>query len=81
MSLPDWLTTVLTIGPVFVVPIVAVWSSAWAYHDARQRGKHPLLVAIFVLLAAWPLGLIAWLVFRPDRWRRPPFNLDDFRVG
>lgn len=51
----------------------------WAYHDARKRGKPPLLVALLVLLGAWPLGLLLWLIFRPDGGR-PPFNLDDYRV-
>jgi hypothetical protein len=32
--------------------------------DAKLRGKSPLLVCFFVL-AFFPLGLIAWLLFRP----------------
>ncbi len=33
--------------------------------DARRRGKSPLLVALFVLLS-FPLGLIIWLLLRPE---------------
>jgi len=42
------------------------WSIVWAYGDAERRGKSGCLVALLVLLLSWPVGLIAWLVFRPD---------------
>jgi len=51
--------------------------------DARRRGKSPLLVSLAVIFF-FPLGLIAWLLFRPepldgDRGGRS-FRLKDHRV-
>jgi hypothetical protein len=49
--------------------------------DARRRGKSPLLVTL-VIFISFPLGLILWLLFRPE----PPdgtgsrFRLEDQRV-
>jgi hypothetical protein len=51
--------------------------------DARRRGKSPLLVTLAVVVF-FPLGLIAWLLFRPEPLdgsghdRR--FRLDDYRA-
>jgi hypothetical protein len=36
----------------------------WAVRDARRRHKSGFLVAAAVLLF-FPLGLVAWLLFRP----------------
>jgi hypothetical protein len=47
------------------------WSIVWAYGDAEKRGKSGCLVALLVIFLSWPIGLIAWLVFRPDDRRRP----------
>ena len=74
------LDALIMFAPVLVPVGVAIWTSAWAYHDARARGKSPLLVALLVLIAGWPLSLLLWLVFRPDDKRPPPFNLEDYRV-
>ena len=34
--------------------------------DAERRGKSGCLVAILVFFLSWPLGLILWIVFRPE---------------
>jgi hypothetical protein len=51
--------------------------------DARLRGKSPLLVTLAVLFF-FPLGLIAWLLFRPEPLDRGgtgrSFRLKDYRV-
>ena len=48
------------------VAIAYVWTIAGAAADAQKRGKSPLLVALLVaLLPPWPLGVVAWCVFRP----------------
>jgi hypothetical protein len=51
--------------------------------DARRRGKSPLLVAILVIFF-FPLGLIAWLLFRPESQdggsNSRQFRLKDHRV-
>lgn len=46
---------------------IALWlgSIIWAAGDADRRGKSGCLVALLVFLLPWPVGLIAWLVFRP----------------
>ncbi len=49
--------------------------------DARRRGKSALLV-VLLCLVSFPLGMLLWLVFRPeplDEGRRP-FRLEDRRV-
>jgi hypothetical protein len=51
--------------------------------DARRRGKSPLLVILLILCSfPLPLGLIAWLLFRPEPVEpgRSPFRLEDRRV-
>jgi len=53
---------VLGLGLVFLF----VGSIVWAFQDAEARGKSGCLVAILVALLSWPLGLVAWLIFRPD---------------
>ena len=50
--------------------VIDVLSIVWAYGDAEGRGKSGCLVAILVALLSWPIGLVVWLVFRPDRRRR-----------
>ena len=48
-----------------------IWSIVWAYGDAEARGKSGCLVVLLLLFWSWPVGLLAWLVFRPDtesRW-------------
>jgi cytochrome c oxidase assembly factor CtaG len=65
---------------LFVLLVVAIRACA---ADARRRGKSPLLVTLMVLFF-FPLGLIAWLVFRPgplDATRaRRRFRLETHRV-
>lgn len=47
--------------------ILFLWSVAWSYGDANARGKPGCLVAFLVALISWPLGLLLWVVFRPER--------------
>jgi hypothetical protein len=44
---------------LYVVVIV------WAVGDAQRRGKSGLLVALLILVMG-PIGLVAWLLFRPE---------------
>ncbi|ALJ00907.1 hypothetical protein [Rufibacter tibetensis] len=54
----------LLIGLVgFVLYILSI---IWAYRDAERRGKSGILIAILVAFAAWPLGLVIWLLIRPS---------------
>jgi hypothetical protein len=54
----------------------------WTANDAKERGKSPVLVCLLVLLS-FPLGLVAWLLFRPETGtpKRRRFNLEDYRSG
>jgi hypothetical protein len=38
----------------------------WAVWDARRRRK-PVLLVLIAVVFFFPLGLVAWLVFRPRR--------------
>ena len=55
-------------GSVFglAMLILYVFVILWVYRDAEARGKSGCLVAILVTLISWPIGLIAWLIFRPS---------------
>lgn len=54
---------VVLLGCYLLLP---VFTAFWAFGDAGRRGKSGCLVALLVLFLAWPMGLIAWLVFRPE---------------
>ncbi|RQO58621.1 hypothetical protein DBR47_13070 [Paucibacter sp. KBW04] len=66
-------------APLLVILVLWLKSGAWAYHDAKSRGRPPLLVAALIMFIGWPIGLGVWIALRPDK-RRPPFDLNDFRV-
>ncbi len=57
------LGVLLLIGAAIALPL---FTSIWAYGDAERRGKSGCLVAILVFFLSWPLGLILWIVFRPE---------------
>ena len=63
----------LTVMICLLLPMLVIYigSIVWAYNDAEKRGKSGLLVALLVLLATWPVGLIIWLVIRPTE-KNPP---------
>ena len=67
MELIPSLSTAILAGTVFAVLTLGlyVWSLVWAYRDAERRDRSGPLVALLVGVAAWPLGLIVWLVVRP----------------
>lgn len=48
------------------VLILFVGSVAWVYRDAEARDKNGALVALLVAVAAWPLGLLVWVLVRPQ---------------
>lgn len=53
----------------------------WIARDARSRGKSPLPVVLLAFIS-FPLGLLLWLVFRPDPVQPAsrPLCLEDHRV-
>lgn len=54
-----------------VILVLYIWSIFWSYKDAERRRRPGLLVALLVALAAWPLGLIIWLIIRPSEFEKP----------
>jgi hypothetical protein len=71
-STPLWLQNTLTVTILIVGLSLILFSSRWAGRDAERRGKSGCLVGLAVFLT-WPLGLILWLVFRPEsktKWTR-----------
>lgn len=55
----------LSIGSLLLL-VLYVWSVIWAVRDAEKRGKSGCLVALLVILLAYPIGLLVWLIFRPE---------------
>ena len=55
------------IGFIAVLACLALMCAyiLWALRDASRRDKNPLVVLIAVTMF-FPIGLIAWLLFRPD---------------
>ncbi|ARS34391.1 hypothetical protein [Pontibacter actiniarum] len=49
-----------------IIFIVYLWSIFWAYKDAERRGKPGWLVALVVAFLAWPVGLLLWILVRPN---------------
>jgi hypothetical protein len=60
---------VAVLALLVVVGLVGLYvgSIVWAYGDAVNRGKPGFLVALLVAFLSWPMGWLAWLVFRPER--------------
>ncbi len=73
----EWLIVTTLCFALIALIIQACWT------DARRRGKSPLLVTLAVLFL-FPLGLIAWLLFRPEpldgAGAGRSFRLEDHRV-
>lgn len=66
--------TAVQLLPILVIglPILCLWiySIIWAVGDANRRNKPGWLVGLLVFLVhPWPLGLVLWLLFRPDEQR------------
>ena len=65
--------------PIFIfLSLVAIL--VWGYLDGKHRGKNPYLVVC--LLVFFPLGLIIWLLFRPEmeeKTSEKPFDITDYR--
>jgi hypothetical protein len=55
------------ISCVFILLVLLIWSLVWVFNDAEARGKSGCLVALLVFFLSWPISLLVWLVFRPER--------------
>lgn len=56
-------------GVLVVAAFLAAFiaSVGWAARDAEKRGKSGCLVALLVAFITWPLSLLMWVAFRPER--------------
>ena len=74
---------ILEWGSLVSLIIVVAWSARIAAIDARRRGKSPLLVCLMVIFF-FPIGVIAWLLFRPDPidpdGNGRKFRIEDHRI-
>jgi hypothetical protein len=52
---------------LFLMSCVFLGSLGWVYRDAKARGKPGFAAALLVAVAGWPLSLLAWYVFRPEK--------------
>src|SRR3954470_17066832 len=48
-----------------------IWSLVWVARDAEARGKSGALLALLIFFT-WPIGLVVWVVARPELRRVPP---------
>src|SRR5437867_6618020 len=68
---PFWAIEVLapdTASGLFLYAIIVAlfsWSLAWAFRDAKIRGRTPWLCILFIVVAGWPFSVLWW------RWLRP----------
>ena len=61
----------LVIGAVCLLLFALyVFTIFWAWGDANSRGKPGCLVALLVAFLSWPLGLVLWVIFRPNERTR-----------
>jgi hypothetical protein len=77
------LSTLLFLTFVLGALIVSAITIRMCSRDAKLRGKSPLLVCVFVIFF-FPVGLIAWILFRPDPVdkdeARQEFRITDHRL-
>jgi hypothetical protein len=53
--------------PLFLLAGAALMiaNAVWGFRDGRRRGRSGILVAMLVLWT-FPVGVLLWLLFRPD---------------
>ena len=56
---------------MYAIGVLILWpvNVVWAFRDARKRGRSGLLVAFFVS-STFPMGVLYWLIARPDKLDR-----------
>lgn len=66
--------------PIFLIAGAAlmVANVVWGFRDGRRRGRSGILVAMLVLWT-FPVGVLLWLLFRPDIVEEPDPSEDPDR--
>ncbi len=81
--MPDLLNDLFRIVPLLLLLAIYAFALRFFAVDAMRRGKSPFLVSL-VAVFFFPLGTIAWLLFRPEVTgpSGPPraFHLEDHRT-
>ena len=52
-------------GPLLLA-LVYLGSLWWVHQDAQERVDRPVLLTLVIGLVSWPLGLLLWVLFRPE---------------
>lgn len=63
--LPD-IASLLFFSTLAIYSLLVIFMLVWTYHDAESRGVRGLLVVIPAFMTGTILGVILWLVFRPE---------------
>lgn len=63
--MPD-IASLLFFLTLAIYSLLVVFMLVWTYHDAESRGVRGLLVVIPTFMTGTILGVILWLVFRPE---------------
>lgn len=80
-DVPLLFTKLFAILAVCFLLILLVVSMRMLAADARRRGK-PAILVVLLALVSFPLGLLLWLVFRPEPLEpnRRQFELSNHRM-
>ena len=70
MTLENFLPLFLIAGTTLMIANVV-----WGFRDGRRRGRSGILVAMLVLWT-FPVGVLLWLLFRPDVVEEPELSED-----
>ncbi|AOS46313.1 hypothetical protein Verru16b_03414 [Lacunisphaera limnophila] len=70
MTLDNFLPLFLIAGAALMIA-----NAIWGFRDGRRRGRSGILVAMLVMWT-FPLGVLLWLLFRPDLVGEPDPSAD-----
>jgi hypothetical protein len=70
----DSITTFALLAVTYVV--IALSSGAWAYGDAKRRGRSGILW-LLIVFCMFPVGPVLWLFSRPRRLSETSFGDSD----
>ncbi|SIT85359.1 hypothetical protein [Pontibacter indicus] len=63
--LPD-IASLLFFTTLTLYAALVIFMLVWTYHDAESRGVRGLLVVIPAFMTGTILGVVLWLMFRPE---------------
>lgn len=63
--MPD-IASLLFFTTLTLYAALVIFMLVWTYHDAESRGVRGLLVVIPAFMTGTILGVVLWLMFRPE---------------